>query len=393
MPGRGGCIPPPPPPKLRVADAISIMGTALDILEDGLVEIEGSAAVDLTGAVTISQGGSYRGIFHNEEPPSGSLTAGNVLITADEIGSGEMLLTNVMTLAVAGNLSVECVVGGRGGCIPPPPTLRVLDSAMVVVNGELVLVGDIEVEVGEGSVFALAGDFENQCTTPLTFNWVSGPLTMNGDGQFLEAAGEDRGADASGFVDNFAMGTLELADQASVNVIDAFPNQVDEPCEALYVDILRLNPGSEFTTGGCKVYYNNLENDGGSIPGLGIDVLNIVGCLVDADCDDADDCTVDTCEPENPEAEGDGCIHEYQQRLFGDVIPSFCPPTCPQPDLDDITCLLDDFGDGPSVDGCAGSAYSTDLAPCGGDGLLDLDDILSVLDAFAQIFACPHPCP
>ncbi len=89
------------------------------------------------------------------------------------------------------------------------------------------------------------------------------------------------------------------------------------------------------------------------------------------------------------------CVHEYQQQLFADIVASFCPPTCPQPDLDDISCLLDDFSDGPTVDGCGTNdpPESTDLAPCGGDEVLDLDDILAVLDAFAQIYACPHPCP
>ncbi len=97
---------------------------------------------------------------------------------------------------------------------------------------------------------------------------------------------------------------------------------------------------------------------------------------VDNDCDGETDCDDPDC-----------------ALLFGDIASEFCPPTCPQPDLGDIMCLLDDFGDGPAVDGCDGSVSSTDLAPCGGDGLLDLDDILAVLDAFAQIYACPHPCP
>ena len=110
-------------------------------------------------------------------------------------------------------------------------------------------------------------------------------------------------------------------------------------------------------------------------------------CGAPPDCDDIDECTEDSCDP------GVGCMHQYQVRLYADIVPSFCPPTCPQPDVDDVMCLLDDFGDGPAVDGCSGSVSSTDLAPCGGDGTLDLDDILTVLDAFAQVYPCPHPCP
>jgi len=47
--------------------------------------------------------------------------------------------------------------------------------------------------------------------------------------------------------------------------------------------------------------------------------------------------------------------------------------------------VLDAFGGAGPANG--------DIAPCGGgDGAVDLDDILSVLDAFAGD-ACPHPCP
>ncbi len=114
-----------------------------------------------------------------------------------------------------------------------------------------------------------------------------------------------------------------------------------------------------------------------------------VDCLADGDCDDEDDCTVDTCDGER------SCTHEYNVRLFGDLVPPFCSPVCPQPDLDDITCIVDDFANGPAVDGCGGNEppQSTDLAPCGGDGALDLDDILAILDSFSQVFSCPHPCP
>ena len=35
-------------------------------------------------------------------------------------------------------------------------------------------------------------------------------------------------------------------------------------------------------------------------------------CQSAEDCDDGDQCTVDTCDSENPEAESDACVHEYQ---------------------------------------------------------------------------------
>ena len=92
-------------------------------------------------------------------------------------------------------------------------------------------------------------------------------------------------------------------------------------------------------------------------------------------------------------------MHTYQQQLFADICESYCPPDCPQPNLDDILCILDDFADGPAVDGCEcdGLRNTTDLHPCpkdgGGDGLIGLDDILKMLDAFGGLQPCQDPCP
>jgi len=56
-------------------------------------------------------------------------------------------------------------------------------------------------------------------------------------------------------------------------------------------------------------------------------------------------------------------------------------------DLNDILCVLDDFGNPAN---CAGNA---DIYPCSPpDGTIDLNDILSVLDAFGNNNACPDAC-
>ena len=116
-------------------------------------------------------------------------------------------------------------------------------------------------------------------------------------------------------------------------------------------------------------------------------------CCENSDCDDGDDCTIDTCASEN------GCGNEFHLQVYGDICEPFDPPSAPQPNLDDILCELDDFIDGPAVDGCACSGFrkSTDLHPCpedgGGDGSITMDDILKMLDAFAGQSPCDDPCP
>ena len=85
--------------------------------------------------------------------------------------------------------------------------------------------------------------------------------------------------------------------------------------------------------------------------------------------------------------------------MYADICLPYDPPNGPQPDLDDILCVLDDFANGPAVDGCACNGFrnSTDIHPCpddgGGDSSIGLDDILKMLDAFSGQSPCDDPCP
>ncbi len=99
---------------------------------------------------------------------------------------------------------------------------------------------------------------------------------MDGPLHTIEAAGEDRGPWPAGLENNFAFGTLTVAADTSVRIVDIYDNQQDgiADCdEALYVDILVVGLGSALLTEGCRVYYNELINEGGSI---GKDVLQIL---------------------------------------------------------------------------------------------------------------------
>ena len=60
-------------------------------------------------------------------------------------------------------------------------------------------------------------------------------------------------------------------------------------------------------------------------------------------------------------------------------------------DLDDILCVLDDFADSDTCEG-DGDIKGGGGTPCEPNGVIDLDDILAVLDAFGGIYACSPPC-
>ncbi len=285
----GGCT---PPPKMVVADGVSIMGASLEISNEGVVEVQGSASIDLTGTVTIDFDGIYQGSTSAQGSPTASLFAEKAKLCA-----GHMILRGSMTLNVQDDMELDMPMMTQPGspavrlgvCLPPPGSsvlyppseLSVLDSASVHVGGALQLLdSEVEIQVGPNATFTLAGDFDNQSTTPESFHWVSGALTMESKQgtaepttQSFEVAGEDRGADPSGYVGNFSMGTVEIASGSSVRFVDLFDNDDDgqaECSEALYVRTLILRPGSSITIENCRVYYGVLVDEGAD--------LTIVGC-------------------------------------------------------------------------------------------------------------------
>jgi len=109
----------------------------------------------------------------------------------------------------------------------------------------------------------------------------------------------------------------------------------------------------------------------------------VTGCvhanLTGDPCDDGDDCTAtDVCT-------AGACSGTPIVVLFADIAP---PGGDQVIDINDILCILDDFTDPAN---CSGNG---DLIPCGGGGDgVDLNDILAELGAFNGIYACPHPCP
>jgi len=85
----------------------------------------------------------------------------------------------------------------------------------------------------------------------------------------------------------------------------------------------------------------------------------------------------------NADGTGAGSICFCQP--YGDVFP---PGGNGVMDVDDMLCSLDCFM------GIAPCALEADIWPCeGGDGQCDVDDVLVSLDAFSGVFACDDSCP
>ena len=224
---------------LVLADVIT--GTGSYAADGGTIDIPGTTAVTVDGSTaTVSNGGTFR-----------------------VAGQG--------SLSLASHFEIGGCLGLFRGCTPP--VLYVLGTATVSVGGNLTMSGDIaDLTVEPATTFELAGNFDNQCTSPMTFHWETGPLTMNGAApQTFEAAGEDFGPlDSAGFIDNFALGTLRIDPGCTVDVQNTFDNIPPAGCEALYVDALSLGAGATYRLNGCNVYYNTLVKE----PGATVILLN-----------------------------------------------------------------------------------------------------------------------
>jgi hypothetical protein len=92
-------------------------------------------------------------------------------------------------------------------------------------------------------------------------------------------------------------------------------------------------------------------------------------------CEDGIPCTLDRCHPDTGE-----CVFLAGMIRFGDLDYSGVV------DVSDVDCTILGFGHATA---CPGS----DVAPCGGDGNVDLADILTLLKAFDGAYDCPSPCP
>ncbi|MCH8969751.1 MAG: hypothetical protein IIA66_11615 [Planctomycetes bacterium] len=265
-----------------------------NVLVRGDLQIGDGHSISAAGEVTIGPGG----ICHAEDPNdlllNATLEAGSITVQGGSLeqgGGGSLILSGLMGAVVQGDLHMQTSDEDDDKGCDAPPDLNITDSAELNVQGDLILTGRACVRHDSSMAVLLQGDFDNFSTDPDIFEWFdvegSGELQMNGTIQTIEAAGEDRGPWPIGLEDNFALKTLTLDAGTIVEVVDTFDNQQDGviACdEALYVGTLNVGPGAVLLTDGCRVYYNELINEG-AVPDLGIHVLEIGGSIpADLNC-------------------------------------------------------------------------------------------------------------
>lgn len=351
------------------------------LLNEGTILTAGNRIIDLTcGPVTI-RNGSY---IPDPGGPPGTVQSVLNCETLTIGGGGIVQLDGQMVI----NASVDVVLDGSGAspCTEDggksPPILGSRGQSSIQIVGNLTLIGSNRLVNQTVNTLRIGGNFNNQNTTPQCFDSSVGRIVMQGGGnQLYEVSGQDFGATTAGFTHpdghtNYSVGILEVTGGAPAHRVtfrNSFLNAFGAGAcgEALYVGVLVLKPGSAIVLDNVHVYYAALIDEGGTVTTLGCGALLQAqqACIASVECDDDNSCTNDACE---------GAFCDHDPVAFGNVNGS--GPT--QPNLDDILCVLQGFAN-------YAACPNGDIAPClGGSQTISLDDILAVLAAFSGANPC-----
>jgi hypothetical protein len=320
------------------------------ILVDGTLQIGEDRVIDSSaGPVVVGIGGRYEAV-PAQAVATGTLHTEKLTLLEGPPGQAAvMTLTGQMVVDVGSDFLITGPTDPTDGDCTPLD-FAVLDNSEFSITGQFEIEGAVVLFVQSTKDVALGGHMINKSTGNEIFDWEDGGLTLfgsSGTTHEIEAAGRNLGDLPAGLDTNFAMGRLEVQQNNELKVVDVHDN--DElgsgACaEALYVEDLQLRNESEVTLSNASLYYVRLQDDGGTM-------ITQNGCEF-------------------------GCIRFPHGDVNEDGLV----------DVDDILCALNGFANPSS---CPGS----DIMPCaGGDSMIDLTDIMSLMDAFTGSFDCTDAC-
>jgi Regulator of Chromosome Condensation (RCC1) repeat protein len=180
------------------------------------------------------------------------------------------------TFTIAGGelLATNLALGYKSGNDNYAPSINFGANALISITGELSLepvdVGEVMELTLDCPLYLQQADFINRHNKP---TGVTGTEQMHlvftgSETCELEVGGGDYGANENGFTDNFAIDILQIGDPNGgqvrlVDQIDNCPDSVYSGAETLYVNTLRLGQGAVLDLNGLRLYFNELEDQGG----------------------------------------------------------------------------------------------------------------------------------
>ena len=178
--------------------------------------------------------------------PTGSSISGSGTIQLGLTSAGTVDANqNAKTLTINGPLSST-------------GNLRASSGGKISVTGSIAIDGTGSVVVGPTSAIEMTGNLSGTMSSAITSS-ILGTVRFKGSGtlatpQTLEVMGRDFGTDATGFNQNFSVGTLALANNTRVQLVDQSDNAAGSGAEALYLNSLIVPTGTTLDLNGLNIY-------------------------------------------------------------------------------------------------------------------------------------------
>jgi len=218
----------------------------------GTISVAAGSAFDLGGgdvhALSLTNDGTllaWGGTLHTDLSNNAAVSVvspGVVTLDGDVVNSGSISVTHSV-------LEITGLFTNSGSYASDPSESRFAD---VVVTAAGSFVGEA------GDVFKLSGDLLSSSTQYQAWDTRSATLRFEGgSGHIFQTTGASLGTTESGYIDNFAWGTLSLAAGDSLTLQDGDAT----PGGAVYVDVLELDGGlgqvAAITGNGLDIFYRS----------------------------------------------------------------------------------------------------------------------------------------
>jgi len=181
-------------------------------------------------------------------------------------GQGNVLNQGTIAADVSGG-----TIYIRGQSFNSTGDVQALAGATFDTSGSIAINGSARLSSQLGGNLRLSGNLLGNTTTAILFT-PAGNTIFNGSGtalapQLLEAMSQDLGNGQTCFVNNFAYGTLSLANTTYLKLVDQSDNAVGATAESLYVNSLIVPSGCTLDLSGLQLYARASQIGGSIVSG------------------------------------------------------------------------------------------------------------------------------
>jgi pimeloyl-ACP methyl ester carboxylesterase len=274
-------------------------GTTLDGTQDvnssrDLAYVTGGLVLNGTLDLGAANGSTYANLYfeNGSQTLSGTSTVTFGSSTSNELdayganGAATLILDNGITIqggsgSIGGYYSTDSIVflgaltanssggnvsiasGGTGTTLNNFTSITAGNGATITVPESLAVDGTSIVSVSASSSLKVAGNLLGTTQNSVLFN-PQGTVTLNAAGtlsspQLLEAISADLGSGSSGFVNNFAYGTLIVGGNDYVKLVNQSINSPGSSAEAVYANSLVVPAGSTLNLNGLNLYVRDAQ--------------------------------------------------------------------------------------------------------------------------------------